>query len=124
MHPFLGTTHQLPAIRDRLFEDIGNLIVVVIEDAPQQIRGSLHRGQTFQDNQEGHRDRLDRFHAAARRRRFNQRFGQPGTDITFLPSLHFSPLINAQPRHDGSQIRLGRLNLVAISSRPPQVGIL
>ena len=103
----LGPADELPAVRLRLAEDRGDLVVAVVEDPAQQVCRPLDRRQALEHDKERQRHRLGGFEPPGRDR--SPRFRRPARGATARRNSAFGPRSPDAGRcRDGSRSRRGR----------------
>ena len=95
-------------------DDVRDLVVAVVEDIVEQEDGTLDRGEPFEQQQEGHRERvgvLGVLRGIRAARIGQERLGQPLADVALLAHPGRSQVVDREPRGDRRQVGLGRLDL-------------
>jgi hypothetical protein len=117
--PGPGPPVQLPAVRIREADDLGDVGVRVVERVAQHADGALGSGEPLEEGERGqaHRfallDGLKRAQLTA-----EHRLGQPRPDVRLAPGTGTAELVQAEPGHDRGQERSRITDL--LGRRPPK----
>jgi hypothetical protein len=114
-----GAGEDLAAVRLGLAGDLRDLPVLIAEYLMQQEDGPFGRRKTFQQDQEGHGQRVRHLGALSRVRfgACDEGLRQPGADVGLPPDARGPQVADGQPGGDGGQVRLGRVKDDAIPER-------
>ena len=100
-----------------------NLVVVEVEDVPQQQHRPLRRREALEHDQKRHRDPIDHLHAADASFVEIDRLRQAIPSTLLAPRSRRIELVETQTRHDGDEIRAWRLH-GDVPAAPPQPRLL
>jgi hypothetical protein len=113
------TDVELAAVVLRTVDDLCDLAVVVVEDFAQQEHRALDRRQAFEQNEKCHRKRVGglRVCGGVGPGLGDERVGQPLADVLLAAHARRPQVVDAEPRHDGRQVRLRGVDLHAVGLR-------
>ena len=107
-----GTPEDLPAVGLALVDDLGDVLVGVVEHLAKQEHGSLDRGEALEQHEEGHREGVGQLShlLGAFVQVGHDRLGQPGADIGLPANPGRAHVVDSQPGGGRRQIGLGRFD--------------